>query len=407
MNMIQTTEASIKVLEKKRWFNLLNIRLVGILGIISLLISGAAIFYMLRQNSTASVAAKAQPTQPVGVKTVMALGKLEPEGQVIKVSAPTGPNSSTKVAKLLVEEGSVVKAGQVIAVLDSYDRLQAMLTESRKQVSIASARLKQVMAGKSLSEVAARKAQVANLQADLEGSATAQRSTLVRLEAELQNVQADYRRYQMLYSNGAISASERDKRSLNVKTSLAQVNEAKANLDRVGNTLKTQIREAIANVSQSEEIRPTDVATAQAEVNGVNATVERIQSELELAYVRAPRAGQILKVHAHSGEKIGDQGVVDLGQTNQMFAVAEVYETDISKVHMGQTALVTSDAITGNLSGRVNQVGWQVRQQNVYDTNPTSDADARIIEVKIRLDPSSSRKVRNLTNQRIRVAINL
>jgi HlyD family secretion protein len=405
--MIQTTEASIEVLEKKRWFNLLNIRLVGILGIISLLISGAAIFYMLRQNSTASVTAKAQPTQPVGVKTVMALGKLEPEGQVIKVSAPTGPNSSTKVAKLLVEEGSVVKAGQVIAVLDSYDRLQATLTESRKQVSIASARLKQVIAGKSLSEVAARKAQVANLQADLEGSATAQRSTLVRLEAELRNVQADYRRYQMLYSNGAISASELDKRSLNVKTSLAQVNEAKANLDRVSNTLKTQIREAIANVSQSEEIRPTDVATAQAEVNGVNATVERIQSELELAYVRAPRAGQILKVHAHSGEKIGDQGVVDLGQTNQMFAVAEVYETDISKVRMGQTALVTSDAITGNLSGRVNQVGWQVRQQNVYDTNPTSDADARVVEVKIRLDPSSSRKVRNLTNQRIRVAINL
>jgi HlyD family secretion protein len=405
--MIQITEASIEALDKKRWFNLLNRRLVGILGITSLLISGAVIFYMLRQNDTASVAAKAQPNQPAGIKTVMALGKLEPEGQVIKVSAATGPNSSTKVAKLLVEEGSVVKTGQVIAVLDSYDRLQATLAESRKQVSIASARLRQVKVGKSLSEIAARKAQVANLQAELEGSAATQRSTLVRLEAELQNVQADYRRYKMLYSNGAISASELDKRSLNVKTSRAQVDEAKANLDRVSNTLKPKISEAIANVSQSEEIRPTDVATAQAEVNGVNATVERIQSELELAYVRAPKAGQILKVHTHSGEKIGDQGVVDLGQTNQMFAVAEVYETDISKVRMGQTAVVTSDTITGNLFGRVNQVGWQVRQQNVYDTNPTSDADARIVEVKIRLDPSSSRKVRNLTNQRIRVAINL
>ncbi len=405
--MIQKTEALVEALDKKRWFNPLNVRLVGILGTTSLLMSGAVIFYILRQNDTASMAAKVQSDKPVGIKNVMALGKLEPEGQVIKVSAPTGQNSSTKVAQLLVEEGSVVKARQVIAILDSYDRLKATLAESRQQVGIANARLRQVKVGKSLNEVAARKAQVANLQAELEGSATTQRSTLVRLEAELNNVRADYRRYKMLYGNGAISASELDKRSLSVKTSQAQVDEAKANLARVSNTLVTQIRAAAANVTQSEEIRPTDVATAQSEVSVANATVEKIQSELELAFVRAPKAGQILKIHAHSGEKIGDQGIVDLGQTNQMFAVAEVYETDIGKVRVGQTALVTSDTITGNLSGRVNQVGWQVRQQNVYDTNPTSDADARIVEVKIRLDPSSSRKVRNLTNQRIRVAINL
>lgn len=405
--MIQKTEALVEALNKKRWFNPLNVRLVGILGTTSLLMSGAVIFYILRQNDTASMAAKVQSDKPVGIKNVMALGKLEPEGQVIKVSAPTGQNSSTKVAQLLVEEGSVVKARQVIAILDSYDRLKATLAESRQQVGIANARLRQVKVGKSLNEVAARKAQVANLQAELEGSATTQRSTLVRLEAELNNVRADYRRYKMLYGNGAISASELDKRSLSVKTSQAQVDEAKANLARVSNTLVTQIRAAAANVTQSEEIRPTDVATAQSEVSVANATVEKIQSELELAFVRAPKAGQILKIHAHSGEKIGDQGIVDLGQTNQMFAVAEVYETDIGKVRVGQTALVTSDTITGNLSGRVNQVGWQVRQQNVYDTNPTSDADARIVEVKIRLDPSSSRKVRNLTNQRIRVAINL
>jgi HlyD family secretion protein len=200
---------------------------------------------------------------------------------------------------------------------------------------------------------------------------------------------------------------ELDKRALSVKTSKAQVNEAKANLARVSDTLQTQIREAEANVAQAEEVRPTDVATAQAEVDGVNATVKRIQSELELAYVRAPKAGQILKVHTRAGEKIGDRGVVDLGQTSQMMAVAEVYETDISKIQSGQAAVVTSDTVAGNLTGRVERIGWQVRQQNVYDTNPTTDADARVVEVKIRLDPTASQKVCHLTNQRIRVAITL
>lgn len=401
--MLQTTET----LGIKRKFRPFNSGLLVTLGLASVLITGAVGFYLLRQNNPASVEAQTPAKKTVALKTVTALGRLEPEGEVIKVAAATSPNGSDKVAQLLVEEGSVVKAGQVIAKLDSYDRLQATLAESRQQVGIANARLMQVKVGKSRREVSAREAQAANLQEELTGSLTTQRSALVRLEAELQNVQADYRRYQMLYQSGAISASELDKRALNVKTAQAQVNEATANLDRVSRTLQTKIREAEANVAQAEEVRPTDVATAQAEVDGVNATVKRIQSELELAYVRAPKAGQILKVHTRAGEKIGDQGVVDLGQTSQMMAVAEVYETDISKIRLGQAAVVTSDTVAGSLTGRVERIGWQVRQQNVYDTNPTTDADARVVEIKIRLDPTASQKVRHLTNQRIRVAITL
>jgi HlyD family secretion protein len=401
--MLQTTET----LGSKQRFRRFNSGLLVTVGLASVFITGAIGFYLLRQNNPAATEAQMSSEQPTKLRTVMALGRLEPEGEMIAVAAATSPNGSDKVAQLLVEEGSLVKAGQVIAILDSYDRLQATLAESRQQVGIATARLTQVKVGKSRREVSARKAQTANLQAELAGSVTTQRSALVRLEAELQNVQADYRRYQMLYQSGAISASELDKRALSVKTAKAQVNEAKANLARVSNTLQTQIREAEANVAQAEEVRPTDVATAQAEVDGVNATVKRIQSELELAYVRAPKAGQVLKVHTRAGEKIGDRGVVDLGQTSQMMAVAEVYETDISKIQSGQAAVVTSDTVAGNLTGRVERIGWQVRQQNVYDTNPTTDADARVVEVKIRLDPTASQKVRHLTNQRIRVAITL
>ncbi|MGB8699643.1 MAG: ABC exporter membrane fusion protein [Thermosynechococcaceae cyanobacterium] len=401
--MIQTTES----LDKKQRFNLPTSWLLVALGLASLLMTGAGAFYLLRQNESSSVAVKRPSEQPVALKTVMALGRLEPEGEVIKVSAGSSSSGSDKIAQLLVQEGSFVNAGQVIAILDSSDRLQASLVEARQQVGIATARLQQVKAGQSLREVDSRKAQVANLQAELAGSVATQRSTIARLEAELQNAQADYRRYQMLFENGAISASELDKRALSVKTAQAQVSEANANLARVSNTLNTQIRQAQANVAQSEEVRPTDVAAAQAEVDSANASVERIQAELELASVRAPKAGQILKVHAHSGERIGDQGIVDLGQTHQMLAVAEVYETDISKIRLGQTAAVTSDSITGNLNGRVDQIGWQVRQQNIFDTNPTTDADARVVEVKIRLNPDASRKVQKLTNQRIRVAITL
>ncbi|HEY9906177.1 MAG TPA: ABC exporter membrane fusion protein, partial [Thermosynechococcaceae cyanobacterium] len=377
-----------------------------ILGLASLLMTGAGAAYLLRQPKT-NPATPTSLHSPQIPRTVTALGRLEPQGEVIKISASSSPNGSDRVAQLLVEEGSQVEAGQVIAIMDSRDRLQATLREAQKQVSIAKARLAQVKAGQSQRAIAARQAKVANLEAELSGETIMQQATITRLEAELQNAQAEYRRYQMLYQNGAISASDLDKRSLAFKTAQEQLNEAKANLARTTQTLQTQIQESQAIVAQTAEVRPTDVATAQAEVDGALTTVDRIQADLDLAYIRAPKAGRILQLHTRSGERIGDQGIVELGQTNQMYAIAEVYETDIGKVRLGQTTTITSDAVAEELRGTVDHIGWQVRQQNVFDTNPTTDADARIVEVKIRLDAASSQKVSGLTNQRIRVAITL
>jgi HlyD family secretion protein len=187
--MLQTTE----ILGSKQRFRRFNSGLLVTVGLASVFITGAIGFYLLRQNNPAATEAQMSSEQPTKLRTVMALGRLEPEGEMIAVAAATSPNGSDKVAQLLVEEGSLVKAGQVIAILDSYDRLQATLAESRQQVGIATARLTQVKVGKSRREVSARKAQTANLQAELAGSVTTQRSALVRLEAELQNVQADYR----------------------------------------------------------------------------------------------------------------------------------------------------------------------------------------------------------------------
>lgn len=58
------------------------------------------------------------------IQTVTALGRLEPKGKVIKLSAPTSSQGS-RVEQLLVQEGEKVKTGQVIAILDNRPRLQA------------------------------------------------------------------------------------------------------------------------------------------------------------------------------------------------------------------------------------------------------------------------------------------
>ncbi|MEL7409566.1 MAG: HlyD family secretion protein, partial [Cyanobacteria bacterium J06558_2] len=100
----------------------------------------------------------------------------------------------------------------------------------------------------------------------------------------------------------------------------------------------------------------------------------------------------------------------DLGRTNEMYAVAEVYETDIGKVTIGQSATISSEygGFTGKLKGTVEHLGLQVGSQRLFESlkDPTKDENSRIVEVKIRLNPEDSKKVAGLTNMKVRVEIN-
>jgi HlyD family secretion protein len=64
-----------------------------------------------------------------------------------------------------------------------------------------------------------------------------------------------------------------------------------------------------------------------------------------------------------------------------MYAVAEVYETDIAKVRNGQRATVTSAVFAGTLQGTVAQISKQIGKKDVLNTDPAADTDARAIEV--------------------------
>ena len=108
----------------------------------------------------------------------------------------------------------------------------------------------------------------------------------------------------------------------------------------------------------------------------------RRQAEIERAYVRAPFAGRVLDIHARQGELVGAQGVVDLGRVDQMYAIAEVYETDIRNVKVGQKASVRSDALARGLTGTVTRIRPKVQKLDEIGTDPAARKDARIIEVR-------------------------
>ncbi|HEY9813672.1 MAG TPA: HlyD family secretion protein, partial [Candidatus Sericytochromatia bacterium] len=59
------------------------------------------------------------------------------------------------------------------------------------------------------------------------------------------------------------------------------------------------------------------------------------------------------------------------------------------------------------LQGTVEQIGLQVKKQNVINADPSANIDNRVIEVRIRLDANSSQKVAGFTNLQIEVAISI
>lgn len=384
---------------KKWWITFLIIAtslFIGITTIYALIISPTT----QKNSSSVSLADDNYATNAVSAQ-----GRIEPKGKVIRLSAST-TLGTIKIDKLLVKEGDRVKSNQVIAILDQYHRLLAALKQAQQQVKVAEANLAKVKAGAKIGEINAQKAQIYRLQAQMLGERRTQQANIARLKAQLSNAQKEFERFQMLYKEGAVEASKFDSKRLAMETAREQLKEAKANLNQTEETLPQQINQAQATLNQIAEVRPTDVQAAQAEVASAEAAVNKAQADLNLAYVHAPQDGQIFKIYTFPGEIIGDEGIADMGQTDQMYVVAEVYETDVSRVRIGQQATITSEAVSGKLHGTVTQVSLQVRKQAMFSTDPVADVDRRVVEVKIRLHPKDIKQVTGLTNLQVEVVIN-
>lgn len=355
-----------------------------------------------------------RPTQPLiaetpsQVATVSALGRLEPEGEVIQVFAPTSLEGA-RVETLRVSHGQQIRKGDVIAVLDTYARRQAALQEAQEQVRVAQAQLRQAEAGAKVGEIRAQARVVDRQQVELQTETSAQEATIARLSAELSNAELENRRYQSLYTEGAVAASLRDSKQLTADIVRQQLNEARTNLSRIRLSRQQQVAEAQATLDQIAEVRPVDVNVARSQVARSQASVARAQAELALAIVRSPQNGQVLKIHTRPGELVGTQGIISLGKTQRMVAVAEVYELDVSRIREGQAATVISKnrAFPEVLRGEVIEVGLEINKQDVLNTDPAAQFDARVVEVKVLLDESSSRQVAGLTNLSVQVSIEI
>jgi HlyD family secretion protein len=303
-------------------------------------------------------------------QAVIGLGKLIPEGDVTTISLPFGATDA-RIASLEVEEGDSVKAGALLARLDNEDTLKAAVQSARALVG-------------------AREAELAQVQASVDASRKEARASLSRAEASAANAKREFERTAVLLERGVASRAALEQKETARDETAREVERARAVLSRFD----------FANLQDQPDVR-----VAARNLDTARAERARAEHDLDKAAVRAPAAGTVLTIFARPGERPGAEGILSLGNLEDMLAEVEVYQNQIGRVVEGADVELTADALPQPLSGTVTRIGLEVGRQRLIDADPAANTDARAVTVTVDLDPESTAIARRFTNLQVTARI--
>ncbi|MCI0459598.1 MAG: efflux RND transporter periplasmic adaptor subunit [Gemmataceae bacterium] len=316
-------------------------------------------------------------------RAVTSLGRLEPESQVIQVSALAGSRIERLGEK--VKEGAYVAKDEPLAYLDSYAELLAARDLAQSQLNEAKERLKAETAF-GQAAIAAAKLKIRHAEEVMPKQIEAQDAEVRRSMAELDKCRIDQQRSEKMLADRAVPQSQHDSVVLQYRQCQEQWERNKATLDHLRSDREIKVLMGRADLKSAEAglVR----AELSTQVESLASALKMAQARLERAVIKAPIDGEIIQVLTRAGESVGRDPIVKMGNTKSMYAIAEVYETDVRFVRPGQKATITSRAFPPDekLTGVVERVGSLVFKNDVLGLDPTKDADTRVIEVRIRLD---------------------
>ena len=311
---------------------------------------------------------------------IHALGRLEPDLGVIDLSAAAGEQ---RIRSVLVREGETVTKDQPLVELVGYEAQKAAVTWLEQQVKTARNRTEQE---RSLRQVLMEEAKVRQAQTrtrDEEALKTLAYS-VTSLTAELAFRKREVERTQALNTKEMVSVQNYDEAKLELAKAQEALNTAKADLE--GQKVMTRLDQTAARAEQATIL-------AQSLTREMDIGLENLEQELAFArkklatyVIPSPVDGEILTILSRGGEVQGERPILKLADTATMVAVAQVYETDLSKVRQGQKAVITSPAIQTKLTGKVTYISRLIFKRTIKDIDPYQPEDYRVAEVRILLD---------------------
>lgn len=268
-----------------------------------------------------------------------------------------------RLKQVSVVDGDPVRKGQIVAVLENND-LAAQVEQARANLAHAEAVLEKLMNGARPEERDASRAQVEQAQADAD------------------NAQQNYERAKNLFQEGGIiSRSTLEQAERDSKMSQARLGSARANYKLI-----------------MAPPRSEDVAAAQAEVGLARAQLAQVEDNYNNTFVRAPVDGVVVKRYMNPGEAISYeslyQPIVSVSDITRLMVRAEVDETDIGKIAVGQRSEVRCEAFPGQtFCGRVVRISGGLGKKQIQTDNPLEKVDTDVLETFVEMDPGSPLRV--------------
>lgn len=286
---------------------------------------------------------------------VVGLARLMPRGDVAIVAAPYGAGDA-RVSEMRVAVGDRVARGTIVARLDNAQALEGAVLTAQANLEV-----RQAVFAQTRNAVAASRAEAQASLDQVRATAREARTVLARTED--------------LAGRGVFTEASLDAARTAADEAGLAVARAQATLARYGT----------GRLDEQSDVRVAarNIAAAQAELT-------RAQMDLSRADVLAPISGTILDIHATPGQRPPAEGIMEMGDTEQMMAEVEIWQDRIAGVAVGQPVELVAPALGQSLLGTVQSIGLMVGRQGLISDDAAANSDARVIRILVSLDSMSS-----------------
>ncbi len=324
----------------------------------------------LRGQSDKSVAIRVGTIRQI----VAAIGRVEPFTEVTLANKIPG-----RIREVLVKEGDQVKKGQMLIRFDDAEPAAGVrMAEAR----IATAQSEVRRATRALDSARARwtEAKSGPRPQEIEKA----RAEAAEAKQKQQFSEVERNRMKRLLDGGYIARAQYDAEETNVEVWRARVraSEEALNLLLAGAKAET-VASAWAQVQEAE----AELRRAESHVRQAQAELGVARAALGSTVVESTLDGKVTRKLVEPGEAVDiSMPLMILGDLQKVIVKAEVDETDVGKLSLGQRAEVTADAYPGRVfPGLIYEMGQAVGKRKVKPEDPVKIQDMKVLEIKIEI----------------------
>jgi ABC exporter DevB family membrane fusion protein len=305
-------------------------------------------------------------------QTVAAIGRIEPFTEVTLANKIPG-----RIREVLVKEGDLVERGQVVIRFDDAEPAAGVrMSEARVRTALADVR----RAARALESARARWAETRSGARPEEIERARAELAEARQKQHFSEVERD--RMKRLLDGGYIARAQYDAEESNCEVWRARVRASQEALNLLLAGAKAEtVAAAWAQVQEAE----AELRGAESHVQQARAHLDMARAALGSTVVEATLDGKVTRKLVEPGEAVDvSMPLMVLGDLQKIIVKAEVDETDVGKLAVGQKAEITADAYPGRVfPGKIYEIGQAVGKRKVRPEDPAKIQDMKVLETKI------------------------